>query len=109
MTRSVIAAFGAAVIAVLGASSAAEAATIDFGVTSFDGSITFLGGSTLDRSTTLDLDLSFLVVNEILPGDQSGVSLRDDGGDRRFPCRQSTILSIATNFHRSVLSIYYPQ
>lgn len=77
MTRSVIAAFGAAVIAVLGASSAAEAATIDFGVTSFDGSITFLGGSTLDRSTTLDLDLSFLVVNEILPGDQSGVSLRD--------------------------------
>lgn len=77
MTRSVIAAFGAAVIAVLGASSAAEAATIDFGVTSFDGSITFLGGSSLDQSTSLDLDLSFLVVNEILPGDQSGVSLRD--------------------------------
>ena len=70
MKRSVIAALSAAVIAMLGASSAAEAATIDFGVTSFDGSITFLGGSSLDQSTTLDLDLSFLVVNEILPGDR---------------------------------------
>jgi hypothetical protein len=77
MKRSIIAALSAAVIAMLGGGSAAEAATIDFGVTSFDGSITFLGGGSLDQSTTLDLDLSFLVVNEILPGDQSGVSLRD--------------------------------
>jgi hypothetical protein len=77
MKRSVIVALSAAVIAMLAAGSAAEAATIDFGVTSFDGSISFLGGSSLDQSTTLDLDLSFLVVNEILSGDQSGVTLRD--------------------------------
>ncbi|HEY5205738.1 MAG TPA: PEP-CTERM sorting domain-containing protein [Roseiarcus sp.] len=77
MKRSVIAAASAAAIAMLAASSAAEAATIDFGVTSFDGSITFLGGASLDQSTTLDLDLSFLVVNEISPGDQSGVTLLD--------------------------------
>ncbi len=77
MKRSVIAALGAAAIGTLAASSAVEAATIDFGVTSFDGSISFLGGSSLDQSTTLDLDLSLLVVNEILSGDQSGVSLRD--------------------------------
>jgi hypothetical protein len=77
MKLSVVAWLGTAIIATFAASSAVEAATIDFGVTSFDGSISFLGGSSLDQSTTLDLDLSFLVVNEILGGDQSGVSLRD--------------------------------
>ena len=77
MKRSVIAALSAAVIAMLAAGSAAEAATIDFGVTSIDGSITFLGGSTLDQSTILDLDLAFLAVNEISPSDESGVALND--------------------------------
>jgi hypothetical protein len=77
MKRSVIAAVGAAAIAMLAASSAAGAATIGFGVASFDGSIGFLGGSSLDQSTTLDLDLSFLLVNEIVAGDQSGVSFSD--------------------------------
>ena len=61
----------------LAAGSAAEAATIDFGVTSFDGSITFLGGSSLDQSTTLDLDLAFLVVNEVFSGHEFGVALND--------------------------------
>jgi hypothetical protein len=77
MKRSVIVALSAAVIAVLAASSAAVAATIDFGVNSIDGSITFLGGSSLDQSTTLDLDLAFLAVNEISPSDESGVALND--------------------------------
>ena len=75
MKRSVIAALGAAVIAMLASGAAAEAATIGFGVASVDGSITFLGGSSLDQSTTLDLDLSFLRVNEISPGDESGVAI----------------------------------
>jgi hypothetical protein len=70
MKRSVIVALSAAVIAMLAASSAAVAATIDFGVNSIDGSITFLGGSSLDQSTTLDLDLAFLAVNEISPRSQ---------------------------------------
>ena len=74
MKRFVVTALGASIIAMLAAGAAAEAATIDFGAISIDGSITFLGGSSLDQSTTLDLDLSFLVVNEILSGDQSGVS-----------------------------------
>jgi len=77
MKPSVITALSAAVIAMLASSSAVEAATIDFGVTSFDGSIGFLGGPSLDQSTTLDLDLSLLLVNEILPGDESGVGLSD--------------------------------
>ncbi len=76
MKLSTITALSAS-IAMLAASSAAGAATIDFGVASFDGSIGFLGGSSLDQSTTLDLDLSFLLVNEIVAGDQSGVSFRD--------------------------------
>jgi hypothetical protein len=77
MKRSVIAALGAAIIAMFGTSSATEAATIDFGVISIDGSITFMGGSSLDQSTILDLDLAFLAVNEISPSDESGVALND--------------------------------
>jgi hypothetical protein len=77
MKCSVIAALSAAVIAMLAASSAAQAAAIAFGASSVDGSITFLGGPFLDQSTTLDLDLSFLRVNEISPVDESGVAIDD--------------------------------
>jgi hypothetical protein len=77
MKRSALAPLAAAVIVVLGASSAAEAATIDFGAISVDGSITFTGGSSLDQSTVLDLDLAFLAVNEISPGDGSGLTFFD--------------------------------
>ena len=55
MKRSVIAAFGAAVIAMLGASSAAEAATIDFGVVGIGGTIGNTG-TNLEESTAIDLD-----------------------------------------------------
>jgi hypothetical protein len=77
MKRSVMAALGAAMIATLAAGAAAEAATIDFGVISIAGSITFLGGSSLDQSTALDLDLAGLAVNGISPGDESGLALFD--------------------------------
>jgi hypothetical protein len=77
MKRFVVTALGASIIAMLAAGAAAEAATIDFGAISIDGSITFLGGSSLDQSTTLDLDLAFLAVNEISPGDESGLALFD--------------------------------
>ncbi|HWY81606.1 MAG TPA: PEP-CTERM sorting domain-containing protein [Roseiarcus sp.] len=77
MKRSVIAALGATVIAMLAANSAAQPATIDFGVNSVDGSIIFLGGPSLDQSTTLDLDLAFLEVNEISPSDESGLAFFD--------------------------------
>lgn len=77
MKLSVVTALSGAVIAMLGASSAVEAATIDFGVISIDGSITFLGGGSLDKSTTLDLDLAGLAVNETSPGDEFGLALFD--------------------------------
>ena len=41
MKRSVVAALGAAMIATLGASSAAQAATIDFGVVGIGGTIVY--------------------------------------------------------------------
>jgi hypothetical protein len=73
MKRSVIAASGAAVIAMLAASSAVEAAVIGFTVTTIDGSPTYTG-TTLDVSTALDFDTSTLLVTEVDPGDASGLT-----------------------------------
>jgi hypothetical protein len=77
MKRTVIAALGSAIIATLVADAAAKANTIDFGVAAFDGSITYQGGASLDKSTLLDLDLSLLLVNEVHSDDQSGLALFD--------------------------------
>src|ERR1700722_9082509 len=76
MKPSVVAALGAALIAMLAAGAATEAATVNFGVAAFDGSILFVGTS-LDQSTVLDLDLSFLIVNEVGADDASGLDLFD--------------------------------
>ncbi len=72
MKRSVIAALGAAVIAMLGASSAAQAGTIDFGVVGIGGTIGNTG-SNLEESTAIDLDESTLFVSGVGPGDESGL------------------------------------
>jgi hypothetical protein len=61
MNRSVIAALGAVVIVTLGASSAAEAGTIDFGVLALSDSIIY-SGTSLEVSTALDLDLAIFLV-----------------------------------------------
>ena len=79
MMRSVIAALGAALIVTLGASSAAQAAIVNFGFGAFDGSIQYTGAS-LGDSTALDLDQSFLVVMEVDAGDASGLALFDEVG-----------------------------
>jgi PEP-CTERM motif len=76
MKTSVVAALGAAMIAALAAGAAAEAATVNFGVVAFGGSILFIGSS-LDQSTILDLDLSSLIVNEVSADDDSGLALFD--------------------------------
>jgi hypothetical protein len=76
MKRSVIAALGAAVIAMLGASSAAQAGTIDFGVVGIGGTIGNTGPD-LEESTALDLDEASLFVSGIGPGDQSGLAAFD--------------------------------
>jgi hypothetical protein len=73
MKRSVVAALGAAGIATLAASSAAEAAMIDFGVSSENGSVGYTGTS-LDVSTALDLDGATLLVLEKAPTDASGLA-----------------------------------
>ena len=72
MNRSVIAAMGGALIAMLGASSAAEAAMINFTLATIDGTPTYVG-DTVDVSTSLDFDEAFLTVSEVGPQDASGL------------------------------------
>jgi hypothetical protein len=71
MKRSVITAVGAAVIAMLGASSAAEAGMINFTLATIDGTPTYSSGDTLDQSTALDFDDALLVVSEVGPDDNA--------------------------------------
>jgi hypothetical protein len=73
MKRSIIAALGAAMIGTLGASSAVQAGTIDFGVTALGNSITYTGSS-LEVSTALDLDETLLLVSSVGPTDESGLT-----------------------------------
>jgi PEP-CTERM motif len=68
-----IALLGAAVIATLAASSAAQAAIIGFSFGAFGGSMTHDGAS-LDVSSVLDLDEATLLVMEVNPGDSSGLA-----------------------------------
>ena len=76
MKRSLLAVFGAAVIASLGANWGARAAVIDFGAAVAGGAVTYVGSS-LDQSTLLDLDEATLLVTEIAAGDASGLALFD--------------------------------
>ena len=76
MRHSVVAALGAALIVALGASSAAQASIVDFGVTAFGNSITY-NGTSLDQSISLDLDQALLLVTGVNPGDFSGLALFD--------------------------------
>lgn len=73
MKSSVVAALGAAVMATLGASSAARASIINFEVVISGGSVTYTGTS-LDVSTALDLDSATLLVKEVGAGDESGLA-----------------------------------
>jgi hypothetical protein len=72
MKRSVFAVLSAAVIATLGAGSAAEAATINFFFSAGDGSKTYTGTS-LDTSSALDLDMATMLVLDVNPTDSSGL------------------------------------
>jgi hypothetical protein len=76
MKCSVIAALGAAVIAMLGTSSAVEAASIDFNFIAFDASILH-DGSSLSNSTFLDVDGALEVVTSLGTGDASGLQEGD--------------------------------
>jgi PEP-CTERM motif len=74
MKPTVVAVLGAVMIATFVASSAAEAAMINFGVASADGAVTYTGTS-LDVSTALDLDGATLLVVEKNSADASGLPL----------------------------------
>jgi hypothetical protein len=73
MKRFVVTTLGAAAIGLVGASSAAQAAMINFTVTALDGTPTYTGTS-LDQSSAIDLDTALLLVIEVLDGDNSGLS-----------------------------------
>jgi hypothetical protein len=75
MKSSVVAAFGAALIAMVGASSAAQAAIVSFSFGAF-GTIDHNGAS-LDMSTFLDFDDSAFLVMTVGSGDSSGLALFD--------------------------------
>jgi hypothetical protein len=62
-------------MATAGGSLAAQAASIDFGVAAFGGTITYTGGATLDNSSSLDLDVALLAVSNVGPGDDSGLTV----------------------------------
>ena len=72
MKRSVIAALGAAVIATLGVSSAAQASVVSFDFTALGGSIIH-DGTSLSDSTFLDLDNATELVTSVGTGDDSGL------------------------------------
>ena len=76
MKRSAIAGLGAAVIAMLGASSAAQAAMINFTVVNIDGTPTYTG-TTLEDLSAVDIDNGFLIVQEVDPSDDSGLTPGD--------------------------------
>jgi hypothetical protein len=71
MKRSVVAALGAAVIATLGVSSAAQASIVSFDFRALNGSITH-DGTSLSDSTFLDLDGASLLVTLLGPATLPG-------------------------------------
>ena len=75
MKSSVVAALGAALIAIVGASSAAQAAIISFSFGAFGNIIH--DGASLNVSTFLDFDASAFVVMVVDPGDSSGLARFD--------------------------------
>jgi PEP-CTERM motif len=72
MKCSATAAFGAVVIAMLGASSATHAAAVNFDFSAFDSSIIH-DGTSLSDSTFLDLDDALELVTSVVPGEASGL------------------------------------
>jgi hypothetical protein len=81
-----------AFVSTLGASSVAQAALIDFGVTALGGTITFAGGGTLDMASSVDLDGSKLIVSNLGPGDDSGLSVFPGGADNTVKISPTDIM-----------------
>jgi hypothetical protein len=74
MNNSLVVALGAALMATIGASSAAQAALIDFSVVVLSVAIDYTGTS-LDESSSLELLGAVLLVSDIGAGDDSGLAV----------------------------------
>jgi hypothetical protein len=73
--KFVVPALAAALIATVGAGSAAQAAVIDFGVSAIAGNdLSYVSGTSLDKSTDFSFGGSPLAVVSIGPGDASGLT-----------------------------------
>jgi hypothetical protein len=72
--KRIVPALAAALIATIGASSAAQAKMIDFGVVGLGGTITY-SGSMLQGSTALNLDAAILAVSNVSASDASGLKV----------------------------------
>ena len=74
--KIVVPALAAALIATVGAGSAAQAALINFGVSALQGNdLSYVSGSSLDKATDFSFGGSQLAVTSIGPGDASGLAL----------------------------------
>jgi hypothetical protein len=92
MKNSSIVALGAALIATIGASSAAQTAMIDFGVVALGGAIDYAGSATLDESSSLDLDGALLLVSNVGAGDDSGLAVFPSGTSNTVAISPSDIV-----------------
>jgi PEP-CTERM motif len=86
MKNSLVVAVGAILIVAIVPSSAARAAMVDFGVVVLGGAIDYTG-TTLDESSSLDLDGAVLLVSNTGPGDDSGLAV--------FPSGTSNMVAIS--------------
>jgi PEP-CTERM motif len=89
--NSLVVALSAALIATIGASSAAQAAMIDFGVVASGGAIDYAGTS-LDESSSLDLDGALLLVSNVGAGDDSGLAVFPSGTSNTVAISPSDIV-----------------
>ena len=74
--KIVVTALATALLATVAATSASQAAVIDFGVKADGGTLSFTG-TRLDLSTAFDLDGSKLSVEDVGPADMSGLAVDD--------------------------------
>src|ERR1700744_3183446 len=73
--KSIIPLLAAGFVATIGASSAAQAAVVDFGAVALGGNITYGGGATLDTSTAINLYGALLAFPNPEPGPPSRLSV----------------------------------
>lgn len=87
--KKIVPVLAVSLIATVGASSASQAAVIDFGVSAIGGTpgVSYMG-ATLDQSTAFDFDGAVLAVTSVASNDDSGLKI--------FPTIPSTVMLTPT-------------